>query len=309
MNCSRSWLTSFSRAALCVVLLGAGRPPAGAPLVVVYPMIALRGVPDRVGSDIASVVAAELRETGTIAVKDAPADTAPADYAQTARSLGADFYVTGFVAPVGSQLSFVEQLVNTRAGSIVWSNTSQISTASDSRSQAELLGAVVASLSARAPAPSQNAAPVNASAAAIEPPKAPALPRPIAGVLIFEGSPRDLVQKYIPAKVVQTLHSRFGIDASVIPVASEQLAEFGPLLCAQTGASQLIGGQVSVSRVNGEMAPGAEFDVSLRLSGFNCADLSSKPRSFSTDVQGGDGNTAVGIAIYNALKGYLARRT
>ena len=123
----------------CFVMLMAALPLLGAtgidpemPVVVVYPLTTTGDVgPADTGSNIGTAIANKLVQLGGLTVKPFIAGTARAQYLTAADSQGADYYITGYVTPLGSEVSVVEQVVSTRSGSIVYSTTAFARTYAD----------------------------------------------------------------------------------------------------------------------------------------------------------------------------------
>lgn len=122
-----------------VILLIAALPLLGAtgvdpemPVVVVYPLTTTgeAGATDT-GSNIGTAISNKLVQLGGLTVKPFIAGTARAQYLTAADSQGADYYITGYVTPLGSEVSVVEQVVSTRSGSIVFSTTAFARTYAD----------------------------------------------------------------------------------------------------------------------------------------------------------------------------------
>src|SRR5208282_4396324 len=65
------------------------------------------------------------------------------DFLINARALGCDYYVTGFVTPLGAEVSVVEQVVSTISGTVVASNSVQFLTYADANGQGALLAAMI----------------------------------------------------------------------------------------------------------------------------------------------------------------------
>lgn len=117
------WFAIF---ACALPLFGAG---FGAPGVVVYPTTSMGGNDPSSGGNIALLIATKLTELGGITVKR----TTPA------LALGADYYVTGFLSPVGLDNSLITQVVSTQSGSVVFSTTTSVRTYADAVAQADVI--------------------------------------------------------------------------------------------------------------------------------------------------------------------------
>ena len=139
------------------------------PIVVVYPLTTTGGINASVGANVAIVLAEKLAELGALTVKPAVAQTERAHFLDAALADGADYYITGFLTPLGADTSLIAQVVSTHSGSVVYSTTAIVRTVGDAASQADALHAAIvrhagrglAALDAPAPAPS-SAPPVTA---------------------------------------------------------------------------------------------------------------------------------------------------
>jgi hypothetical protein len=115
------------------------------PNVIVYPFVATGASVDReAGSRLATILAEQMANTGKVRVIAPPPGTERADYLKTALANNADYYVTGYLTPLGDALAVVEQVVSTTTGIVVFSQTAQIMTYSDAAGQGEDLGTFIA---------------------------------------------------------------------------------------------------------------------------------------------------------------------
>lgn len=135
------WLAWLFVAA--IPLLGAvgAFPP---PVVVVYPLTVSDNNDAEAGSNIAILYSTKLMQLGGINVKPYTPGTGRPQYLAAALAIGADYYVSGFVTPVGgSEVSIVTQLVSTASGTVVYSATTLATTYVDAASEAEALHDVI----------------------------------------------------------------------------------------------------------------------------------------------------------------------
>jgi TolB-like protein len=156
-------------ALLALPLVGAGPTDLSVkPSVIVYPFSANGSTLDREASSrLATIIATEMANTGKVTVIPPTPGTERKDYLTSARSQGADYYVAGFISPLGNGVSIVEQVVGTGSGIIVYSNTGQLTTYADAAGQGDQLAAFVAQYANRGlagigtppPAPSPTVAP------------------------------------------------------------------------------------------------------------------------------------------------------
>jgi len=126
----------------------AATPPsvlAAKPNVIVYPFVPTGSSVDReAGSRLATILAQQMAETGRVKVIPPPPGTERADYLKVALANNADYYVTGYITPLGDAVAVVEQVVSTTTGIVVFSQTAQITTYSDAANQGTDLGTAIA---------------------------------------------------------------------------------------------------------------------------------------------------------------------
>jgi TolB-like protein len=104
---------------------------AAAPILVVYPLAIAGSVPAAMGQAFADRVATEVTAAGGISVVHGDTAAKPAEYRTAAKAAGATVYFSGSIAPVGSRFAAIEQLVSTKGGIVVWSQTIQFQTLAD----------------------------------------------------------------------------------------------------------------------------------------------------------------------------------
>jgi TolB-like protein len=115
------------------------------PNVIVYPFVPTGSSIDReAGSRLATILAQQMSDTGRVTVIAPPPGTERADYLKVALANNADYYVTGYVTPLGDAVAVVEQVVSTTTGIVVFSQTAQLRTYSDAAGQGSDLGALIA---------------------------------------------------------------------------------------------------------------------------------------------------------------------
>jgi hypothetical protein len=117
-------------------------PPAPAvaqtPIVLIYPFDVQTGADPKIGIAIAQILAQEMTAAGGIAVPAVPQGVKRADFLANAHAAHADFYISGYVTPVGDRASVVEQVVSVESGVILFSQTAQVETVADVASQSLL---------------------------------------------------------------------------------------------------------------------------------------------------------------------------
>jgi hypothetical protein len=114
-------------------------PPVGQiPVVLVYPFDVETGADPRIGMAIAQILGQEMVAAGGISVPPIPQGIKRADFLQNARAAHADFYISGYVTPVGDSAAVVEQVVSVDSGVILFSQTAQVASVADVASQSLL---------------------------------------------------------------------------------------------------------------------------------------------------------------------------
>ncbi len=150
----RRILGKFFLCASLIFAAGAAPPPtpapvvtpaAGAqmPVVLVYPFDVQTGADPKIGSAISQILAQEMIAAGGITVPPVPPGVKRADFLENARAAHADFYISGYVTPVGDSAAVVEQVVSVESGVILFSQTAQVSSVADVASQSLLARAQI----------------------------------------------------------------------------------------------------------------------------------------------------------------------
>jgi len=110
------------------------------PSVIVYPLEAGSSDLNREDSArIATTLATQIAIGGAVKVIPPKAGVERANYLADARQAGANYYVTGFITPLGSGASVVEQVVSTVSGTIVFNITNYITSLDDIIAQGDAL--------------------------------------------------------------------------------------------------------------------------------------------------------------------------
>jgi TolB-like protein len=113
----------------------AATAPSAAASVLIYPFDVQTGVDAKIGIAIASILAQEMAATGGLNVLAVPQGVKRTDFLQYARTKAADFYISGYVTPVGDAAAVVEQVVSVESGVILFSQTAQVQSVADVASQ------------------------------------------------------------------------------------------------------------------------------------------------------------------------------
>jgi TolB-like protein len=131
---------------LALPMLAATSPPLSTkPNVIVFPFTSNGSSIDREASSrLATIIATSMANTGLVTVTPPPPGTDRKDYLTVARAHNAEYYVSGFMAPLGNGVSIVEQVVSTATGIVVFSQSTQLSTYTEAAGQGDDLAAFVA---------------------------------------------------------------------------------------------------------------------------------------------------------------------
>lgn len=116
---------------------------AATAVVLIYPFDVQTGVDPKIGFAIASILAQEMATAGGLNVLPVPVGVKRADFLETARTQHADFYIGGYVTPVGDSAAVVEQVVSVDSGVILFSQTAQVQSVADVASQSLLARAQI----------------------------------------------------------------------------------------------------------------------------------------------------------------------
>jgi hypothetical protein len=151
----------------CIPVSAAQLAPSVAPVVVVYPFTVSGAADPEAGGRLAILFATRFADKGGITVKPATPGVTRTDFLAAAKALGADYYVTGYVTPLGDSVSLLDQVVSTYSGIVVWSNTVDVRTYAEASGQADAMsdaiirhaGRTLAALDEPAPGPSATPAP------------------------------------------------------------------------------------------------------------------------------------------------------
>jgi TolB-like protein len=121
-------------------LVAATPPPSlySKPNVIVFPFISNGSTINReASSTLATIIATSMANTGLVTVTPPPPATDRKDYLTVARANRSDYYVSGFISPLGAGVSIVEQVVSTATGIVVFSQSTQLNTYNEATSQGD----------------------------------------------------------------------------------------------------------------------------------------------------------------------------
>jgi hypothetical protein len=108
--------------------------PNETPTVLIYPFD-VSGDDQKIGIAIATILGQEMTAAGGISVLPLPQSVKRPDFLSYAIAQHADFYISGYVTPVGLSAAVVEQVVSVQSGVILFSQTAQVSSVADVASQ------------------------------------------------------------------------------------------------------------------------------------------------------------------------------
>ncbi len=111
-------------------------PGTAQPVVLIYPFEAPSDIDPRNGVAIAQIYAQVMSQTGGVTVLAIPTNIKREDYQKFAHVQHADFYVSGFIQPIGQGAAIVAQVVDVSNDISVFSTTAQVTGVEDVASQA-----------------------------------------------------------------------------------------------------------------------------------------------------------------------------
>lgn len=106
------------------------------PIVVVFPFGTSTEIAAGNGEKAANLFVDQMNSAGGIDTIGAPPSVKQADYLKYAKSVNADYYVTGYMTPVGEGVSLVEQVVSVGSGTMQFGQTAQIQSFADASAAA-----------------------------------------------------------------------------------------------------------------------------------------------------------------------------
>lgn len=276
----------------CLPLLALAAAPAFTivPTVVVYPPYSSGDAIDREStSRIATLLATEIAKDGTVKMLTPKPGVERQNFLADARSIGADYYVTGFVTPIGDAASLIAQVVSTQSGSVVYSASAQLATFSELVGPADQLRDGILERSNRglaaiqapeqpappAPQPTAGGADVNVSTLLAHRKRGtPVLaPGATVAILAVEGS-AGADQR---AAVAQALAAALGHDGHHAIVVADGTP--AGTVCSANNATALVGAWLDTPA-----ASDAHAKATLRFVGFDCAGHVAFDRSFSAGL-------------------------
>jgi hypothetical protein len=110
--------------------------PSLSPTVLIYPFDAASGLQQKVGVQVATIFSHAMTQAGNVNVLPIPTGVQRANFLTTARADKADYYITGYITPIGSSASVVVQVVSVQSGVIAFAQTNQVTNINDAISLA-----------------------------------------------------------------------------------------------------------------------------------------------------------------------------
>jgi hypothetical protein len=126
-------------ACLSVFLIAAAPAFTIVPTVIVYPISTSSSLNREDAARIMTTLATQIAQGGQIKVIPPNTGVDRANYLADARSAGANYYVTGFLTPLGAGASVVQQVVSTTSGTLVFSVTNYITSLAEIAAQGDQL--------------------------------------------------------------------------------------------------------------------------------------------------------------------------
>lgn len=106
------------------------------PIIVVFPFGTSNDISAADGETAANLFVQVMNSAGGLDAIGAPSTIKHENYLSYARGVNADYYVTGYMTPLGEGVSLVEQVVSTNSGTMIFGQTAQIDSFQDASSQA-----------------------------------------------------------------------------------------------------------------------------------------------------------------------------
>ncbi len=268
------------------------------PVVVVYPFtVSGSAMSPQVGGDVALLIANKLDALGGLDVKPFTPGTERPDYLTAAEKQNADYYVAGFLTPIGAEVSLIVQVVSTYGGTVEWSSTSTIRTYNDAVAQADgihdaiLRHAERSLASLGAPPPPSTPEPTGKDAAGfslnrilgrkhheVTAPEPSASPKAVAaiakppvsiapGALVANvaGSAQSDVRAYAASAIAEALRKNGVARAGGIPIDSpDAIARAGDLCKANGSTSETL-------YTSGLEVDAQTKEISLDVSAYDCS--------------------------------------
>jgi hypothetical protein len=264
-------------ACLSVFLTAATPAFTVVPTVIVYPLSSSPELDREASARIVTTLATQIAQGGGIKIIPSTVGIDRNHYLADARTQGANYYVTGFMTPLGNGASVVEQVVSTTSGTLVFSTTNYVTTLADIAGQGDQLRAGILERSQRGiqafavpppddtPAPQTSGADLNvnklferkkgtpAAAVALAPP-----PDSTLAILTVGGS-SDFDQRSATAKALAAAFEHAGRHAIISEAGTP-----APAVCSSAKATVLVGAWLDTP------PPNAVANSTLRMIAYDC---------------------------------------
>jgi len=264
---------------LSVFLMAATPAFTIVPTVIVYPLASSPELDREASARIITTLATQIAQGGGIKIIPSTPGIDRDHYLSDARAQGANYYVTGFMTPLGNGASVVEQVVSTTSGTLVFSVTNYITSLADIAGQGDQLRAGILDRSQRgiqafaAPPPSEDTPAPQASGTDVNvnklfqrkkgnPAAAIALaPPPDATLAILTvGGSSDFDQRSAAAKALAGAFEHAGRHAVIVDAGTP-----APAVCTSTKAAVLVGTWLDTPPPNA-----AASNSTLRMIAYDC---------------------------------------
>jgi len=276
------YLRSFLAVMLALALAPLVARADLAPKLAVYDLRVSGSIPASLGTDFATAIASEIRADGGVNVVDgAPGMPATHDL-DDAKAQGADYYLSGAIAQVGTRYSVICELVRVRTGLMVWSSTFQAGSVDDAHGQGSAARQALLDQIGRSSFPTVVAtAPPSGyvvSANAISTPT----PAPATFAVVTFGGPALPTDRALAARaVLENIRAR-GASAVTDSLQPQDLSVSGALACADTGAATVVGGTLETTRAESLTAPpSSRAAIALQVYDCRTQQLYGKPLTFN----------------------------
>ncbi len=269
------------------------------------------------GRDFADAIASDVRSAGGVDVVRGATGIATSGARADARAHGADYFVIGVIQPFGGgTYNVLTQMVRTRTGLLMWSTSAQAKTAADLNGQGTAIHDVmladvransfptISSAFAGAPpaTPAPTPAPTPTSAADVlnVPLSKPTIAPPSAFAVLMLGGTAEAGDRAFATRIAADNIRRRGSSAAAATAPAQTP---GPDACAATGAADVVGGSLDLTRVETLTAlPSTTAAVTLTV--YDCrTHVFSKPLTATTAAP--IGTDAIHGAIDGALASYF----
>jgi hypothetical protein len=230
-----------------------------------------------------------------------PADRDLAD----AKAHGADYYLSGAVAQIGSGYSVICELIKVRTGLLVWSATVPASGAADLHGVGTTARQVLFDQIGRSSFPTVKATPPPAGFVASANAETTPTPTPATyAVVTFGGSALPGDRALAVRAVLGVLRGR-GATAITDTLQPQDLSVSGAQACEDTGAATIIGGSLETTRPEQLNAPPtANAAIALQIYDCRTQQLSAKALSATKDAP--ISSDAIRAAAETAMNAYFA---